>query len=93
MITVPPQKEIYSFILSVASYPGQLVGLFLCFGTLWLRKTRPDLKRPFKAWRFAVVLRFLISVGLIVAPFIPRRDEKGYLHFDDATYALVAGGM
>ena len=93
VIIIPPQKEVYSFILSVASYPGQVTACFICFGTLWLRKTRPDLKRPFKAWRSAVLLRFMMSAYLIVAPFIPLRDRKGYLRFGNATYALVGIGM
>ena len=93
VITLPPQKEVYSFILSVASYPGQVTALFLCLGTLWLRKTRPDLKRPFKAWIVAVLLRLVISAYLIVAPFIPIRDENGHLRLGNATYALVAEGM
>ena len=90
---IPPQREVYSFILSVASYPGQVVAVFICFGTLWLRKTRPDLKRPFKAWRSAVVLRLVISACLLLAPFVPIKDGKGNLHFGHATYALVGGGM
>ncbi|KAM0282159.1 hypothetical protein ACHAQH_003199 [Verticillium albo-atrum] len=48
VITLPPSREVYSFILEVEGYPGQFFALTVASGLLWLRFKRPDLKRPFK---------------------------------------------
>ncbi|KID87121.1 Amino acid/polyamine transporter I [Metarhizium guizhouense ARSEF 977] len=88
VIVLPPSSEVYSFILEVEGYTGQIFGLATGLGLLWLRYKRPHLKRPFKAWMSAVVLRLLLGVGLLAAPFFPPADKyKGGLFY--ATYAIV----
>lgn len=89
VITLPPSDEVYSFILEVEGYPGTIFGLAVSFGLLWLRYKRPDLKRPFKAWKIAVVVRILLSLALLAAPFFPPRDgtQTGGIWY--ATYAVV----
>ncbi|KJK77891.1 hypothetical protein H634G_06858 [Metarhizium anisopliae BRIP 53293] len=88
VIVLPPSSEVYSFILEVEGYTGQIFGLATGLGLLWLRYKRPHLKRPFKAWTSAVVLRLLLGVGLLAAPFFPPADKyKGGLFY--ATYAIV----
>ncbi len=47
VITLPPSQEIYSFILEVEGYPGQVTAIAVASGLIWLRFKRPDLKRPF----------------------------------------------
>ncbi|KAG6999275.1 hypothetical protein G7Y79_00036g072310 [Physcia stellaris] len=93
VITLPPQKDVYSFILDVEGYPGQFFSMAICLGTLWLRTSRPDLKRPFKAWTAAIYLRIALSACLIVAPFIPPRNGHADVGFWYATYAVVGGGI
>ena len=93
VVTLPPQKDVYAFILDVEGYPAQFFAMAICIGTLWLRKSRPDLKRPFKAWKAAVWLRIALSTCLIVAPFVPPKDGKGDVGFWYATYAVVGGGL
>ena len=93
VITLPPQGDVYTFILDVEGYPGTIFALAICFGTLWLRKTRPDLKRPFKAWKVAIWLRIAISLCLVAAPFVPPKDGQSDVGFWYATYAVVGGGM
>ncbi|EFY93226.1 methionine permease, putative [Metarhizium acridum CQMa 102] len=91
VIVLPPSSEVYSFILEVEGYTGQIFGLATGLGLLWLRYKRPHLKRPFKAWISAVVLRLLLGVGLLAAPFFPPADKyKGGLFY--ATYAIVGAG-
>ncbi|MCJ1276031.1 hypothetical protein MMC21_003836 [Puttea exsequens] len=92
VIVLPPQQDVYAFILDVEGYPAQFFAMAICIGTLWLRKSKPDLKRPFKAWRPAIWLRIALSSCLIVAPFIPP-TSGGDVGFWYATYAVVGGGL
>lgn len=88
VITLPPSSEVYSFILEVEGYPGQVFALASSVGLLWLRSARPDLKRPFKAWRGAVVFRIALSLALLAAPFFPSKErEQSKIWY--ATYAVV----
>lgn len=89
VILLPPSGEIYSFILEVEGYPGQIFALAVSIGLLWLRYTRPDLKRPFKALISAVVLRIVLSVALLAAPFFPPREGTRIGGIWYATYAVV----
>jgi amino acid transporter len=88
VITLPPSSEVYSFILEVEGYPGQIFALATSVGLLWLRYARPDLKRPFKAWGVAVVLRIGLCLALLAAPFFPpeHKNKSGIWY---ATYAVV----
>ncbi|KAI1276548.1 methionine permease [Xylaria sp. FL0933] len=92
VIVLPPTNEVYSFILEVEGYPGQIYGLAITIGLIWLRYKRPDLKRPFKAWMPAVVFRALLCVALLAAPFFPpsHPDPDGLWY---ATYAVVGVGV
>ncbi|KAL7799254.1 amino acid permease domain-containing protein [Trichoderma ceciliae] len=88
VIVLPPTTEVYSFILEVEGYPGQVFTLAMGVGLVWLRFKRPDLKRPYKAWLPAVVLRTILSVALLAAPFFPPKEKpSGGLWY--ATYAVV----
>ncbi|KAH7081787.1 amino acid permease-domain-containing protein [Paraphoma chrysanthemicola] len=89
VIVLPPSGEVYSFILEVEGYPGQVFALASSIGLLWLRIKRPDLKRPFKAWRVAVVLRIGLCLALLAAPFFPPREKKHKHGIWYATYAVV----
>lgn len=88
VIVLPPTNEVYSFILEVEGYPGQIYALAVAVGLIWLRYKRPDLKRPFKAWMPAVVFRALLCLVLLAAPFFPPSDpDPDGLWY--ATYAIV----
>ncbi|KAL7938624.1 amino acid permease domain-containing protein [Trichoderma chlorosporum] len=88
VIVLPPTTEVYSFILEVEGYPSQVFTLAMGVGLVWLRFKRPDLKRPYKAWLPAVVLRIILSVALLAAPFFPPKEKpSGGLWY--ATYAVV----
>ncbi|KAH4079042.1 hypothetical protein HBI56_235350 [Parastagonospora nodorum] len=93
VIALPPSSEVYSFILEVEGYPGQIFALASGVGLLWLRYKRPDLKRPFKAWTVAVILRIVLCLALIAAPFFPPTagHAKGGIWY--ATYAVVGAGV
>ncbi|KAK0668100.1 putative low-affinity methionine permease [Cercophora samala] len=84
-----PARNIYSFILAVEGYPGQFFVLATSLGLIWLRKTRPDLNRPYRAFLPAVWARIALSLAMIVAPFIPTTGESHRDHLFRVSYALV----
>jgi amino acid transporter len=89
VIALPPSSDVYSFILEVEGYPGQVFALAISIGVLWLRYKRPDIKRPFKAWSAAVVFRIGLSIALLAAPFFPPKEGKDTGGIWYATYAVV----
>ncbi|KAI2617193.1 amino acid transporter [Hypoxylon sp. NC1633] len=92
VIVLPPSSEVYSFILEVEGYPGQVFALATSIGLIWLRYKRPDLKRPFKASIPAVIFRIILCFCLLAAPFFPPSHPKpGGLFY--ATYAIVGVGI
>ncbi|KAL3482112.1 amino acid permease-domain-containing protein [Aspergillus californicus] len=93
VITLPPQGDVYNFILDVEGYPGTIFGLAVTAGLLLLRYREPTLPRPFKAWLPAVWLRIVICIALLTAPFIPPPNYKGDVDFFYATYAVVGTGV
>jgi amino acid transporter len=93
VILIPPRGDVYNFILDVEGYPGQFLALATAIGLLLLRRKRPDLRRPFKAWLPAVWVRIAICVALIAAPFFPPKDGVADVGFFYATYAIVGIGM
>ena len=92
VILLPPSGTVYSFILEVEGYPGQFFTLALAIGLIWLRFKRPDLKRPFKAWIGSPIIRIVLAVALISAPFFPpkKKPANGLFY---ATYAIVGVSM
>ncbi|KAL3440523.1 amino acid permease-domain-containing protein [Aspergillus insuetus] len=93
VITLPPQGDVYNFILDVEGYPGTIFGLAITGGLLLLRYRDPNLFRPFKAWLPAVWLRILVSLALVAAPFVPPPGWKGDVEFFYATYAIVGSSV
>ncbi|OAA65860.1 low-affinity methionine permease [Niveomyces insectorum RCEF 264] len=88
VIVLPPSAEVYSFILEVEGYPGQFTSIAIAGGLLYLRYRRPELKRPFKVWIPAVLLKIALSLSLIAAPFFPPKTPPASGLFY-ATYAIV----
>ncbi|CAM1503161.1 Fc.00g079370.m01.CDS01 [Cosmosporella sp. VM-42] len=92
VIVLPPSAGVYSFILEVEGYSGQIFSLAVACGLIYLRFKRPDLQRPFQAWLSAVWVKITLGVALLAAPFFPpaERSTKGLFY---ATYAIVAVSM
>lgn len=84
-----PYRNIYSFILNVEGYPAQIFSLAISLGLIRLRWTRPDLKRPYRAFLPAVWFMALVSSALICSPFVPRKGEDWVSHLSRVSYALV----
>ena len=84
-----PAGNVYSLILNVEGYPAQLFALASSFGLIWLRFKRPDLRRPYKAWLSAVGIRSALSIALLIAPFMPRKDLTWREHLSQVSYTFV----
>jgi amino acid transporter len=88
-----PAGNIYSFILDLELFPAQYFVLASAFGLLWLRRKRPELRRPYKAFPPAVWVRIALSVALLVAPFVPRKGLTFLEHLSQVSYAFVGTSM
>ncbi|KAJ5776177.1 uncharacterized protein N7511_001188 [Penicillium nucicola] len=93
VIALPPQGDVYNFILDLEGYPGQIFALAVTVGLLIVRYREPDLTRPFKAWLPAVWLRVAVCLTLLITPWIPPPDWQGDVDFFYATYAIVGIGI
>jgi amino acid transporter len=89
VILLPPPGAAYSFILEVKGYPAQMTSFATGCGLLWLRHRRPELMRPFKAWRVVVVLPIMLSCALLLAPLFPADVSKAQPIFWHGAYAFV----
>jgi len=93
VITLPPSKDIYSFILNVEGYPAQFFSIALSIGVIWLRFKRPDLKRPYKAWIPGIAIKLLLSLTLLASPFFPPSTASNKSRIFQAAYAFVGIGI
>ncbi|KAF7908070.1 uncharacterized protein EAF01_003825 [Botrytis porri] len=93
VIAIPPRGDVYNFILDVEGYPSQFAALALSLGLIYLRYSRPDLKRPFKAWLPAVWIRIAVCLALIAGPFFKPTKGSADVGFWYATYAVVGVGI
>ncbi|KAL4893709.1 amino acid/polyamine transporter I [Aspergillus ambiguus] len=71
LILFLPSRDIYSFVLSAEGYTRQLVDISLAAGLLWLRRARPHMARPFRAWIPLIWFRLALCVAMVAAPFVP----------------------
>lgn len=93
VIALPPQQDVYSFILDVEAYPGLVFALAVTVGLLIVRYREPNRSRPFKAWLPAIWLRVIFCLALLAAPFVPPPNWQGDVDFFYATYAIVGVGV
>ncbi|TPX43540.1 hypothetical protein SeLEV6574_g05011 [Synchytrium endobioticum] len=88
-ILAPPPGAAYNFLVDVSSYPTWIFYAFTVMGLLIIRRTRPDLKRPFKVWTPAAVFFILVCLFLIVYPWMPT--EEPYPYYLPCLVAVVTG--
>jgi len=71
VIVAPPLSVAYPFILDVASYPAQIINLFVILGLFYLRWKKSHLSRPFKGTPIQLhpdVASLLISDNVVWLP-------------------------
>jgi amino acid transporter len=76
MLLGPPPGEAFEFLVDFISYPAWFFYGISVVGLLWMRKTQPELERPFKVWWPLAVLFILCAVFLCVFPFFPPTDGE-----------------
>lgn len=85
-----PSSDVYSLLLAIESYSAHLFAIGISCGLLWLRWARPDLPRPFCAWRTVVALRLIVLLVMVLVPFIPTYiQHDSPLGLWHGTYALI----
>jgi hypothetical protein len=89
VILLPPQDEIYSFILNLKGYSVQLMSLVVCIGLLRLRKQDGGSKE-FRAWSIAIYIPMLTYATFLCAPLVPSLGES---RLWSIAYALVVLGV
>ncbi|EPS35754.1 hypothetical protein H072_10698 [Dactylellina haptotyla CBS 200.50] len=89
IIIATPPADIYAFILDVQSYAQQFFALAIVVGLVLLRRTQPNLQRPYKAPWVAVAVRMITCFALIMAPFIKPKGGQGDVRFWYGTYAVA----
>lgn len=94
----PPLQVAYPFILDVASYPLQVIDLFIILGLFYLRWKKPHLPRPFKVWTPLALFFLLVECFLVIFPYVPPAGGVGdtpplayYLYCLIAIAVLMSG--
>lgn len=77
VIVAPPLSVAYPFILDVASYPAQIINLFVILGLFYLRWKKSHLSRPFKVWLPLAIFFLLAEAFLIIFPFLRPTNGVG----------------
>ncbi|KAI5966453.1 MUP3 [Candida pseudojiufengensis] len=65
-----PKGDVYSYMVSLEGYPQQIAVALIAIGIYIIRKRYPDLHAPIKAGFLGTSSVFLISIYLIIGPFI-----------------------
>lgn len=97
MIVIPPSNSIYAFLAELEGFVSQFFVLAVGIGLLILRRRKPDMLRPFRAWTPGVYFKLGLGFLLLSAPFFPRsdkskqRDGEGGIWW--AAYVVVGSAM
>ncbi|KAG2182839.1 hypothetical protein INT44_005820 [Umbelopsis vinacea] len=73
LMLAPPAGDSYNFIVNLQSYPEWWFYGASVVGLLILRRTQPYAARPFKSFWITNVFFVLVSVFLVIVPFIPPK--------------------
>lgn len=68
VIISSPNGDVYSYVVSLESYPQQIFVLLCAIGLFIIHKRHPNLSSPIKSPLFGTVLVILISLYLIITP-------------------------
>lgn len=85
-----PGKDIYSYIVSLESYPNNIFIILVTIGVFVIRKRYPDVKAPIRTSLITTALVLLISSYLMVLPLASKvsPNPKGLENWP--SYPLLA---
>ncbi|KAG7664938.1 MUP3 [[Candida] subhashii] len=71
-----PHGDVYNYMVALEGYPQQLAIALIAIGIFIVRKRHPDLRAPIRAGVVGTVLVFLVSLYLIIGPFISKHSPN-----------------
>ncbi|KAF9468063.1 amino acid/polyamine transporter I [Collybia nuda] len=92
VILVVPAKDAFNFVLDLASYPHLVFQCAMSFGVLILRRRNALtglLPSPLQARNSSLALYLLLSVFLLVIPWVPPEPDQADVSFWYATYCVA----
>ncbi|ORY02159.1 amino acid transporter [Basidiobolus meristosporus CBS 931.73] len=81
LMLAPPPGEAYNFLIDMTGYPAWIFYGLSMVGLIYLRKKEPNLTRPFRTSIIFSVLFILVSVFLMVFPFLPPSNHTGTIPY------------
>jgi APA family basic amino acid/polyamine antiporter len=66
----------YSDLLTLTAFSSLLFNVLTVLGLFVLRRRRPDLVRPYRAWGFPVVPLLFVAVALFFLAYMPMADPR-----------------
>ncbi|KAL6452980.1 LOW QUALITY PROTEIN: MUP3 Low-affinity methionine permease [Candida maltosa Xu316] len=76
IIVLFPHGDIYSYMVSLEGYPQQLAIALIAIGIFIIRKRYPELRAPLRAGVVGTISVFLISVYLLIGPFVSSKSPN-----------------
>lgn len=69
-LVAPPNSDIFGFLIDLASWPVWLFYVITMIALLYLRRTEPDRKRPFRVWTICPIIVITCGTFLCIFPFM-----------------------
>ena len=66
----------YSDLLTMTAFSSLLFNVLTVVGLLVLRRSRPDLPRPYRVWGYPVVPLLYVAVALFFIVYMPVADPR-----------------
>lgn len=90
LVILAPKGDLYNYFIALEGYPNQIFLGLTALGTLIIRKRYPDVRAPIRSSLTGTVFLLLITIYLIVFPFVSRTspNPKGLENWP--SYAVVA---
>lgn len=98
IILAPPPGDAYNFVLNLISYPLNIINTLISVGLLWVywqkRQGKMEWNPPIRATIPVIAFFFLVSLYLVVAPYIPPTDgEEVYKDMPYWIHPVVTWGI
>ena len=89
-ILVPPPGKVYDFLIDLVSYPLAIFYALVVSGCLYLRVSRPEIKRPLKSTWIGNIIYIVVMTILAIIPFMPPQEPSAIPFWLSPTLGLVS---